>query len=48
VIVVIAPAAPALAQDTPLLGAPPDEADVPVLQPAVPRRGRPGFRPASQ
>src|SRR5262249_43722369 len=37
------PAMPADTQDTPLLGAPPDEAVAPVLQPALQRRGRPGF-----
>jgi hypothetical protein len=37
------PAAPAHTSDTPLLGAPADEAAAPVLQPALQRRGRTGF-----
>jgi membrane-associated phospholipid phosphatase len=42
------PAMPAGTQETPLLAAPPDEAAAPVLQTAMHRRGRPGFRLTSQ
>src|SRR5262249_19638019 len=38
------PAAPAAPPDTPPLGAPAEGAAAPVLQPALQRRGRPGFR----